>query len=88
MKNWALHLRQLEFILQEFDEKGVLEESDFIRFFRKDFRLLIKAQIKWWGREDDSWKEFVKKTIDAKTKASLQPQSIICKIDQRCPYSN
>ena len=35
-----------------------------------------------WGREHNSWEELVKKAINAEAKASLQPKSILCEIDQ------
>ena len=44
--------------------------------------------MKQRGREHDSWKEFVKKEIDAKAKTSLQPPLILHEIDQRCLSSN
>ncbi len=40
------------------------------------------------GRELDSWDELVEKGIDAEAKASLQPQSILREMDQRCPRDN
>lgn len=39
-------------------------------------------------QELDSWKELVKKAINVETKASLQPQSILREMDQRCPHGN
>ena len=40
------------------------------------------------GREHDSWKKLVKKTINAKAKISLQLPLILCGIDQRCLRGN
>ena len=88
MQDWASHLKHLQSILQEFDEEGALEESDLIRFFREGLRPSIKAQMEQQGREHDSWEELVEKAIDAEAKASLQPLSILCEMDQRCPRGN
>ena len=48
-----------------------MKKFNFIQFFYKGFRPLIKALIKQQGQEHDSWKKLVKKAIDIKTKASL-----------------
>ena len=88
LQDWASHLEHLQSILQEFDEEGAPEESDLIRFFCKGLRPSIKAQIEQRGREHDSWEELVEKAIDAEAKASLQPPSILCEMDQRCPRGN
>ena len=40
------------------------------------------------GREHNNWEELVEKAIDAKVKASLQPLSILCELDLRCPRGN
>ena len=88
MQNWASYLEHLKSILQKFDEEGAPEKSELIRFFREGFRPLVKAQIKQRGREHDSWEVLVKKSIDTKAKASLQPPSILREMDQCCPHSN
>ena len=88
MQDWASHLKHLQSILQEFDKEGASEEYDFIWFFHEGFGPLINAQMKQQRREHDGWEELVKKTINAKAKASLQPPSILCKIDQHCLRDN
>lgn len=40
------------------------------------------------GSYVDSWDELVKKAVDAKAKASLQPSSILREIDLRCLRGN
>ena len=88
VQDWVSHLEHLQSILQKFDEEGAPEEFDLIRFFRKGLRPLIKAQMEQRGQEHDSWKELVKKTIDAKAKASLQPPLILREMDQYCLCGN
>ena len=87
VQDWASHLEHLQSILLKFDAEGALE-SDLIRFFREGLKPSIKAQMEQRGRELDSWEELVEKAIDAEAKASLQPQSILRKMDQRCPHGN
>ena len=87
-QDWASHLEHLQSILLEFDDEGAPEESDLIRFFREGLKPSIKAQMEQRGRELDSWEELVEKAIDAEAKASLQPQSILREMDQRCPHGN
>ena len=88
VQDWASHLEHLQSILLEFDAEGAPEESDLIRFFREGLKPSIKAQMEQRGRELDSWEELVEKAIDAEAKASLQPQSILREMDQRCPHGN
>ena len=44
-QDWALHLEHLQSILQEFDPKGALKESDLIRFFQDGLQLSIQAEM-------------------------------------------
>ena len=81
MQDWASYLDYLQFILQVFDEEGAPEESNIIWFFREDLRPSIKAQIEQQGQEHNSWEKYVKKAIDTEAKTSLQPPSILQKID-------
>lgn len=72
----------------KFDEKRALVEASLIRFFRKDFRPSIRAQMEPRSEEYDSWDDLVEKTIAAEAKASLQPFYYSCNIDNRCPKGN
>lgn len=53
-----------------------------IKYFTKGFKLLIRAEIKQRGRELDSFKELVKKTIDDEAKAVFNPCFYARDIDQ------
>ena len=59
-----------------------------IRFFCEGLKPLVKALMEQRGRELDSWEKLVEKAIDAGAKASLQSQSILREMDQRCPRGN
>ena len=39
-------------------------------------------------QDRDTWEEAIKKAIDVKAKAACQPQSLIRKIDNQCPWSH
>ena len=54
VQDWAAHLKYLQSILLEFDVAGASGESYLIRFFRKGFKPLIRAQIEQRGQELDS----------------------------------
>ena len=54
MLDWASYFEHLQFILQEFDKKEALEESNLIQFFRKGLRSSIKIQIEQRGREHNT----------------------------------
>ena len=55
-----------------------------IRYFQEGLCLLLRVKIEQRSRELDSFKELVKKAVDAKVKAALRPRFYICKIDQYC----
>ena len=55
-----------------------------IWYFQKAFRPLVRVEIEQWGQELDSFKELVKKAVDAKAKIALQPHCYAHKIDQHC----
>lgn len=78
-----MYFQYHESILIEFYADGVLEESDLIRFFKKDVKSLIKSQTKQSSQEIDTWGEAIEKTIEAKAKTSLQVTSYIREIDER-----
>ena len=56
-----------------------------IRYFQKSLQPSIRAQLDAKDRDLDSWDEVVDKTVDAKTKASLQAPSGTREMDSRCP---
>ena len=44
--------------------------------------------MEWRGREYNSWEQLVEKAIDAEAKSSLQPPSILRKMDQCYSYGS
>lgn len=74
-------MENLQSILLEFVADGASEKSDLIKFFRKGLKPSIKAQMKQRGWESDDWETLIKKAIEAKAKAGLQPASYIREID-------
>ena len=65
----------------EFDFKWALEEGTMIWYFREGLRPWIKFEIKQCGGKLDSFKELVKKAVDAEAKATLRPRSSARKTD-------
>ena len=88
MQDWASHLEHLQSILMEFDASGAPEESTLIRIFRDGLKPSIAAQMEQRGRENDTWEELVKKTIEVEAKVSLLPSPFVRDMDQRCPQCN
>ena len=75
-------------VLQEFDPAITPNKEIRIRYFRKNLRPSIRAQLDARGRELDSWEETIEKAINAKVKALLQSSFSICEIDSRCLQGN
>ena len=59
-----------------------------IRYFWKDLRPSVRAQLDTQGRDLDSWKEAVKKTVNAEAKTLLQSSASTRDMDSRCPQGN
>ena len=78
-------MEYLQAILQKFDSVAALNEDTIIRYFRKDFRPYIWAQLDVRDRDLDSWDEVVDKTVDAEAKASFQAPSGTREMDSQCP---
>ena len=49
-----------------------------IWYFQKDLRPSVRVEIEQRGRELTSFKELVKKAVDAEAKAALWPRSYAC----------
>lgn len=82
------HLENLKAILIEFDANKALDKFFLICFFRKDYKLYLKAQIKHCEWELDCWDKLVEKAISNEAKVNLQPFSGIHEIDYCCPQGN
>ena len=59
-----------------------------IWYFWEGFRLSVRVKIEQRGRELNSFKELVKKAVDAKAKAALRPRFHACKTNQHCLRSS
>ena len=55
-----------------------------IWYFQKGLRPSIRVKIEQHGQELNSFKELVKKAVNAEAKAALRPRSYACKTDQHC----
>ena len=59
-----------------------------IQYFREDFEPLVRVKIEQRGQELNSFKELVKKTVNAEAKATFQPRFYAYKTDQHCFWSS
>ena len=82
IQDWAAHLKYLQFILIKFDPNSAPEKGTIIWYFQEDLWLSIQLEREQRGQELDSFKEIVKKTVDAKVKAALKPCSYTCNTHQ------
>ena len=69
--DWASHLKHLHSILLEFDADGASGEPTMIRYFWKGLKPSMKAEMEQRGREFDSFKDMIQKTVDAKVKTAF-----------------
>ena len=70
--DWASHLEHLQFILMEFDPAAASTESTMVRYFEKDLKPSIKAEIDQDATHMDDYEELVAKTLRAKAKVGLR----------------
>ena len=86
--NWAAYLEHLQAVLREFDLAATLNKEIMIQYFREGLKSSVRAQLDARGRDLDSWKETVKKVVNAEAKALLQSSSSTRNMDSRCPWGN
>ena len=79
--DWAAHLEYLQTVFKKFDPLVTPTEEVLICYFRDGLRLFIQAQTDEQGQDLDTWKEAIKKAINAEAKAACQPQSLIKEMD-------
>ena len=84
VQDWAAHLEYLQSILIEFDPECASEESTMIQYFQEGLCPLLKVEMEQCGQELNSFKEVVKKAINAEAKAAFQPRSYARKTNQHC----
>ena len=81
----AAYMEHLQAVFQEFDPVAAPNKRTLIRYFRDGLRLSIWAQVDNREQDLDMGKEVIEKVVDAKTKAGLQPHSMMREIDSKCP---
>ena len=59
-----------------------------LKYFREGLRPLIRVELEYRDLELESFKQLVKKVVEAEGKASLQPRTTTREIDQYCPQDN
>ena len=88
VQDWAAHLEYLQSILIEFDPGCAPEEGTMIQYFREGLRLSMQVEMEQRGRELDSFKEIVKKAVDAEAKAAFRPRSYARNTNQHCLWGS
>ena len=79
--NQASHLEYFQSILIEFDSASALTESTMVRYFEKDLKLSIKAEMDQDATHLDKYEEIVAKAVKAEAKVDLRPGSHMRKTD-------
>ena len=72
----------------EFDPVAASTESTMVRYFEKDLKSSIKAEMDQDATHLDDYEELVAKTVRAEAKAGLRPSSYICETDIQVLWGN
>ena len=72
----------------EYNLVGTSTEFIILKYFRKDLKPFVLAKPEHQDLELESFDQMVKKAINAKAKAVLQPRSNTKKIDHTYPHGN
>ena len=83
--DWAAHPKHLQIVLKEFDHAVASNEEVLICYFRNSLKPSIWAQSDKQDRDLDTWEEAIKRAIDAKAKASCQPQFLMKEMNSCYP---
>ena len=78
----------LQSILLEYDPAGAPKKPTMLRYFREGLQPSIRIELEHRDLELESFKQLVKKVVEAEGKASLWPCTTTRKMDQRCPQDN
>ena len=79
--DWTSYLEHLQSILNELDPAAIPTKSTMVRYFEKDLKPLIKAEIDQDATHLDDYEELVAKMMRAKAKAGLQSSSYVRETD-------
>ena len=79
----ATHLEYLQAVFKKFDPITAPNEEILIRYFCKKLCLSIQAKLDYQKHDLDLWKKVIKKAVDTKIKANLQPPFKIREIDSK-----
>ena len=88
MLDWVAHLEHLQSILFKYDPVGATTKPTMLRYFCKDLKPSILAELKHQDLELKSFNQMLKKTVNVKAKVALQPRFNTKKIDQNCPIGS
>ena len=88
MLDWVAHLEHLQSILLEYNLVRALTKPIMFKYFQKDLKPSVLAELEYRDLKLENFDQIVKKTIDIEVKSTLQPHSNTKKIDQKCPWDN
>ena len=71
----------------EYDLVGVPTQPTIPKYFQKDLKRFILAELKYQDLELEHFNQMIKKAINIEAKIALQPHFSIPKIDQHYFYS-
>ena len=86
--NWVSHLEHLQSILMEFDPAATPTESIMVRYFEKDLKPSIKAEMDQDATHLDDYEELVAKAVRAEAKAGLRPSFYVREADLQVLQGN
>ena len=78
------HLEQLQLILLLYNLVEAPAKSTILRYFQKDLRPSILAELQNKNHKLENFLQIVKKTVTAKAKANLWSWATIKNMDQHC----
>lgn len=82
VQDWSLHVKDLWWILQQYDFKATRKKLDFICFFQKELWLHIQGKIEILEKKYLNWDEFFKKVTATKVNAWHRRVLQVIKLDQ------
>ena len=86
--DWAAYLEHLKSILLEYDLARALGEPIMLSYFREGLRPSIRVELEHWDLKLESFKQLVKKIVEAEGKVLLRPRTTTREMDQHCPQGN
>lgn len=81
MLDWTAHLKHLQSILLKSDPTRAQTKLIMLKYFQKDLKLSILAELEYQNLELKSFDQIVKKIVNVKAKTALRLHSGTHKID-------